>query len=35
MRKAGLESVEAVIERQQRVPTEGDDGGLLLKSEHG
>src|SRR5215204_3333218 len=27
-RDRGLERVEAVVERQQRVPTEGDDHGL-------
>jgi hypothetical protein len=33
-RDAGLERVEAVIERQQGVPTKGDDHGLLLDGEH-
>jgi hypothetical protein len=30
MRNNGLQGVEAVIQRQQGVPAEGDDDGLLL-----
>ena len=29
----GLERVEAVVERQQRVPAEGHDHGFLLQAE--
>src|SRR5215217_4338186 len=35
MRDGRLEGVEAVIERQQRVPPEGDDHGLLFARQHG
>src|SRR3954471_1823045 len=35
MRDGGLERIEAIIERQQRVPPEGDDHGLLLDRQHG
>jgi hypothetical protein len=30
----GLEGIEAVIERQERVPAEGNHDGLLLDREH-
>jgi hypothetical protein len=30
VRHAGLEGVEAVVERQQRVTAEGNDDGLVL-----
>ena len=33
VREGGLESVEAVIQRQQGVAPEGDDDGLLLGRE--
>jgi hypothetical protein len=33
-RDAGLKCVEAIVERQQRPLTEGDDDGLLLRSEN-
>src|ERR1041384_5072306 len=33
--ESGLQRVEAVIERQQRVAPEGDDDGLVLRREHG
>src|SRR5215212_7274837 len=35
MRDRRLDGVEAVVERQQRVPAEGDDDRLLLGREHG
>src|SRR3954449_2907492 len=35
MRDGGLERIEAIIERQQRVPPEGDDHGLLFARQHG
>src|SRR5215211_2257417 len=34
MRNGGLERVEAVIERQQRVAPKGNHDGLLLEREH-
>ena len=34
-RDSGLEGIQAVVERQQRVPAEGDDGRFLLGGEHG
>src|SRR3954468_13069999 len=34
MRNGGLERVEAIIERQERVAPKGDDDGLLLAREH-
>jgi hypothetical protein len=30
MRYGGLQGVKAVVERQQRMPSEGDDDGLFL-----
>jgi hypothetical protein len=30
VRDRGLEAVEAVVERQERMPPEGDDDGFLL-----
>jgi hypothetical protein len=30
MRDRGLQSVQAVVERQQSMPAEGDDDGLFL-----
>jgi len=30
MRDGGLQSVQAVVERQQTMPSEGDDDGLFL-----
>jgi hypothetical protein len=30
MRDGGLQSVQAVVERQQSMPSEGNDGGLFL-----
>src|ERR1700678_4719194 len=30
MREGGLQSVQAVVERQQRMPSEGDDDGFFL-----
>ena len=35
MRDGRLEGVEAVVERQQGVPPEGDDDGFLLGRERG
>ena len=35
VRDRRLKRVEAVVERQQRVPAEGDDDCLLLGREHG
>jgi hypothetical protein len=35
VRDRGLEAVEAVVERQERMPPEGDDDGFLLRREHG
>src|SRR5271163_879162 len=34
MRDRRLQSIEAIVERQERVPTEGDDDRLLLDREH-
>src|SRR4051812_40126799 len=34
MRDGRLEGVEAIIERQQRVPPKGNHDGLLLEREH-
>ena len=34
VRDGGLEGVEAVVQRQERVPPEGDDDRLLLKRQH-
>ena len=34
MREGGLERVEAIIERQERVPPKGNDDSLFLKREH-
>src|SRR2546421_6533446 len=33
-RDAGLKGVEAIVEREQRPLTEGNDDGLLLRSEN-
>ena len=30
MREGGLQGVKAVVERQQRMPSKGDDDGLFL-----
>ena len=35
MRDGGLQGIQAVIQRQQGMPTEGDDDGLVLDGEHG
>jgi hypothetical protein len=35
MREAGLETIEAVVERQERISPEGDDNRLPLGREHG
>src|SRR5215210_8899476 len=35
MRDGGLEGVEAVVQRQQRVPPNGNDDGLLFHGQHG
>src|SRR4051812_2290288 len=35
MRDGGLERVEAVVQRQERVPPKGNHDGLLLDREHG
>jgi hypothetical protein len=35
MRQGGLESVEAVVERQQRMPAERDDDGFILHRQDG
>lgn len=35
MRNAGLQSIEAVVQRKQRVPAEGDDHRFLLDRQHG
>src|SRR5215213_527953 len=35
VRDRGLEGIEAVVQRQQRVPPKGDNDGLLLDREHG
>src|SRR5215217_6064928 len=34
MRNGGLERVEAIIERQERVPPKGNDDRLVLEREH-
>src|SRR3954467_12705177 len=34
MRNGGLERVEAVVQRQERVLPKGNDDGLFLKREH-
>src|SRR3712207_475807 len=34
MRDGGLECIEAVVQRQQRVPPNGNNDGLLLAREH-
>src|SRR5215207_2140821 len=34
MRAGGLEGVEAVVQRQERVPPKGNNDGLLLEREH-
>ena len=34
VRNGGLKAIKAVIERQQRVPAEGHDDGLLLGCQH-
>jgi hypothetical protein len=34
VRDGGLKGIKAVIERQQRVPTEGDDHGLVFGRQH-
>jgi hypothetical protein len=31
MRDDGLDCVEAVVERQQRIATEGNDDGLIIE----
>lgn len=35
LRNAGLEGVEAAIQRQQCMPAERDDHGLLLRRQNG
>jgi hypothetical protein len=35
MRDGRLQAVEAVVQRQERVPAEGDDGRLLLRRQDG
>jgi hypothetical protein len=35
MRDRGLQGVEAVVDRQQRVPPEGDDDSLVLDRQDG
>src|SRR3954454_22743264 len=35
MRDRGLEGIEAVVQRQQRVPPKRNNDGLLLDREHG
>ena len=35
MRDRRLQRIEAVVERQQRMPPEGDDDGLLLDRQNG
>src|SRR5215211_2145710 len=35
MRNGGLEGIEAVVQRQERVPPKGNDDRLLLDREHG
>ena len=35
MRDGRLQSVKAIIERQQRMPSKGDDHGLLLDGQDG
>jgi len=34
MRDCGLQGVKAVVERQKRMPTEGNDDGFLFDTEH-
>src|SRR5215212_4914741 len=34
MREGGLEGIEAIIERQERVPPKGNDERLFLEREH-
>lgn len=33
MRDGGLQGIEAIVERQQRVLAKGDDDGLVLERE--
>ncbi len=35
VREGGLKGIQAVIQRQQGMPTEGDHDGLVLCGEHG
>jgi len=35
MRDGRLQCIEAIVERQQRMPPESDDDRLLLDGEHG
>jgi hypothetical protein len=35
MRDGRLQGVKAIVERQQRMPAEGDDHGLLLDGQDG
>jgi hypothetical protein len=35
VRDQGLQSIEAIIQRQQRVPSEGDDCRLFFLGQHG
>jgi len=35
MRDGGLQGIRAVVQRQQGMPTKGDDDGLVLDAEHG
>ena len=35
MRDGGLQGIEAVIERQQSMPSEGNDDGLLFNGQDG
>lgn len=35
LRDRGLKSVEAIVQRQQRVPAKGNDNGFLLKRKNG
>lgn len=35
LRDRGLKSVEAIVERQQRMPAKGNDNGFLLKGKNG
>lgn len=34
-RDRGLRGIQAIVQRRQRVPTTGDDHGLLLDGKHG